>query len=607
MKSSTLEACIELDTLIQALSLDGNELLHQVTLELQRKFAAYSTCILQVDLHSGHTSIKSCTKRDSDSDLAHATPESLERVALAITEYCLSHASCYCSAPHSATLTAMGIKTFVGIPLHAPNGDILGMLISVYDSPPQETVNLIKHHQVYAKLAAQSLREQWLTARSDQLVNQLSYEVSHDNLTGLENRSSLSDTLETLTEQTESPFSLVYLDIDNFKLINDIHGNYIGDQILKFTANAIRQVLPPPRLAYRISGDEFALITFAAQPEDICQQILDSLSPGYQDKCNHVGFDVSMGIAKAANKRVVSGDELILNATLAMKECKKYPQERIRCYDTHLSANYHRKSQLIEAIREQLSLPVEKSQEFYVVIQPIVNVNNKRWDYFEVLARWNSAEYGPVSPVEFIDAAEQSGLITQLSERIIELACQSKVWLENELGYRVKLGVNCSAYELVNDQRYLAFLDAMMRKYHHHPKDFVVELTETVLLTHSGKERLLLDALRQKGFQIALDDFGTGYSSLNYIYNYPIDVIKIDASFVRNMLSNQTAERVIWLVIQLASQLNVDLVAEGVEDERELNKLVEMGCERIQGYYYSKPQKPQEIIARLQAQSARSA
>ncbi len=299
--------------------------------------------------------------------------------------------------------------------------------------------------------------------------------------------------------------------------------------------------------------------------------------------------------------------KLILNATLAMKECKKNPQERIRSYDTHLSAHYHRKSQLIEAIREQLSLPVEQSEEFYVVVQPIVNVNNKRWDYFEVLARWNSAEYGAVSPVEFIDAAEQSGLITQLSERIIELACQSKVWLENELGYRVKLGVNCSAYELVNDQRYLAFLDSMMRKYHHHPKDFVIELTETVLLTQSGKELLLLDALRQKGFQIALDDFGTGYSSLNYIYSYPIDAIKIDASFVRNMLSNQTAERVVWLIIQLASQLNVDLVAEGVEEESELNKLIEMGCERIQGYYYSKPQKPQEIIARLQAQNARSA
>lgn len=186
------------------------------------------------------------------------------------------------------------------------------------------------------------------------------------------------------------------------------------------------------------------------------------------------------------------------------------------------------------------------------------------------------------SPAEFIEAAEQSGLIIELGERIIELACIAKQELEAHLGYTVKLSINCSAHELVDSNRYINHLTTLLERYGHDASDFVIELTETVLLSQSGREQMVLNSLRYLGFKVALDDFGTGYSSLNYIHNYPIDSIKIDATFVRNMLSNKTSEQVVYLIAQLAQLLDVDLIAEGVEDDRALNKLIDMGCHYIQ-------------------------
>jgi EAL domain-containing protein (putative c-di-GMP-specific phosphodiesterase class I) len=236
-----------------------------------------------------------------------------------------------------------------------------------------------------------------------------------------------------------------------------------------------------------------------------------------------------------------------------------------------------------------------------------VDITSDRWDYFEILARWNSSVYGSVSPVEFIEAAEQSGLIIELGERIVELACRAKQDLERQLGYKVKLSINCSAHELVDSNRYMNFLTRILEKYDHQATDFVIELTETVLLSQSGREQMVLNSLRYLGFKVALDDFGTGYSSLNYIHNYPIDSIKIDATFVRNMLANTTSEQVVLLIAQLAQLLEVDLIAEGVEDDRALQKLIEMGCHHIQGYFYSRPHNVNELISIINEKQVKSA
>jgi diguanylate cyclase (GGDEF)-like protein len=600
---------ISLQKLADILKLSGSALLNRVIIDIHQQIQSHCTCIVEVAhlQHSAHT-ISVASGGKIEDDLYPLSGTSCEKVVKDIGEQIFYKDHVYRHVTEETMFLDSNVRAYLGLPLKTQNGDVLGILISTFDRdfPANEVQAVLELHRFYANVIIHSLREKWVSERSDKLLNQLSYEVSHDNLTGLLNRSCLADTLETLTQQATHPFNLAYLDIDNFKSINDINGNYIGDQIIKFTANAIQQCLSSPDNAFRVAGDEFAFITFDEDPVAVCQQILDKIEAGYSDKSNHISFTVSIGIARSPIK-MLSSDELILNASLALKDCKKHRDTRIQHYDNQLSALYHRQTQLIEAIRTQLRTSISDNQELYVVVQPIVDVSNNRWDYFEILARWNSSILGSISPTEFIEAAEQSGLIVELGERIIELACIAKQELEMKLGYKVRLSINCSAYELVDSKRYINHLTNMLAKYHHSTNDFVIELTETVLLTLSGREKMVLNSLRYLGFEVALDDFGTGYSSLNYIHNYPIDSIKIDATFVRNMLSNKTSEQVVLLIVQLAQLLNISLVAEGVEDENASKKLVEMGCHFIQGYFYAKPNRVAEMVSLINKRQTKSA
>ncbi|MGP8308514.1 putative bifunctional diguanylate cyclase/phosphodiesterase [Vibrio sp. YIC-376] len=601
---------ISLQKLAEILKLSGSALLNRVILDIHQQIQSHCTCIVEVAhlQHSAHTISVASGGKIEDDLIYPLSGTPCEEVVKDIGEQIFYKDYVYRYVSDEGMFLDDNVRAYLGLPLKTQNGDVLGILVSTFarSVPDNEVKPILELHRFYANVIIHSLREKWVSERSDKLLNQLSYEVSHDNLTGLLNRSCLADTLETLTHQATHPFNLAYLDIDNFKSINDINGNYIGDQIIKFTANIIQQSLSSPDNAFRVAGDEFAFITFDEDPVAICQQILDKIEAGYSDKSNRISFTVSIGIARSPIK-MLSSDELILNASLALKDCKKHRDTRIQHYDNQLSALYHRQTQLIEAIRTQLKTSICDNQELFVVVQPIVDVTNNRWDYFEILARWNSSVLGTISPTEFIEAAEQSGLIVELGERIIELACIAKQELEMKLGYKVKLSINCSAYELVDSKRYINHLTNMVSKYHHSANDFVIELTETVLLSLSGREQMVLNSLRYLGFKVALDDFGTGYSSLNYIHNYPIDSIKIDATFVRNMLSNRTSEQVVLLIVQLAQLLNVSLVAEGVEDEKASKKLIEMGCHFIQGYFYAKPNRVTEMVALINKRQAKSA
>ncbi|MBE4613481.1 diguanylate cyclase, partial [Vibrio navarrensis] len=210
-------------------------------------------------------------------------------------------------------------------------------------------------------------------------------------------------------------------------------------------------------------------------------------------------------------------DQLLFNASLALKECKRNHNIHIRLYDTLLSNQYYRRTQIIDALRHELSKPTNQT-ELYVVVQPIVKRNQPDWDYFEILTRWKSSSLGFVSPLEFIEAAEQSGLIVELGEHILDLACIAKTELEQSLGHKVRLSINCSADELTNSNRYLEHLLKTIKIYGFRADEFTIELTETVLLSKAAEARSILTILRELGFKIALDDFGTGYSSLNYIH-----------------------------------------------------------------------------------------
>ncbi|MEZ9472112.1 putative bifunctional diguanylate cyclase/phosphodiesterase [Vibrio lentus] len=523
------------------------------------------------------------------------------------------------SLPTSAFRQEITSQNSIAIPTRTQSGEVMGVLFSTFTSPlsPNQQQEVIKHHQLFADIVIHTLREMWFNDRSEQLVNQLSYEVSHDSLTGLLNRSCLSDTLESITQKSVTPFTVALLDINSFKAINDMHGNYIGDKVLQHVAETLRRTLPENNLTFRTAGNEFAFITYHNDPIGICEQIVTKIKQGYCSVDLKIDFDVSIGIARSdGNNKDV--EQIIFNTSLALKECKQHTDTHIQCYDTHLRARYQRKTELIAALRSELESsissktvsngnhinnPASEGNGMYVVIQPIVGKDDTRWEYFEVLTRWKTTQHGDISPVEFIQVAEESGLIVELGERIIELVCRAKITLEQGLGYKIKLGINCSAHELSDSKRYLAYLTKTIKQYNFEANEFVIELTETVLLSPTPEVKDALNYLREQGFTIALDDFGTGYSSLNYIHSYPIDCIKIDAVFIQNLLTNSTSESVVWLIIQLAQRLGVSLVAEGVEEREQLDKLHSMGCDSIQGYLYSCPLRPETIVSNINALS----
>ncbi|NOI13894.1 putative bifunctional diguanylate cyclase/phosphodiesterase [Vibrio hepatarius] len=592
---------IDIDVVYKTLCLDGSELLDSVTLLLHQHFGSHCTCIVEINRFRSNAKTLSfaCENQLQSPAEYELSGTPCSTVSQSQLDYVLYKGGLSDTFPEDTNLKQAGVESYLGIPLRSASGNVLGVLLSSFTSQLSDSEDLIYYHKLFAKVVVHSLRSKWLSAQSESLVEQLSFEVSHDNLTGLLNRSFLADKLETLTELSKQPFTLVYIDIDNFKSINDLYGSYIGDQIIKFVARSIEECIEDRQLAFRIAGDEFAFISLSGDPFEICRQIIEKVSSGYQDPARNIKVSISIGLARN-NSNSLTADQIILNASLALKECKQSRQTSIQCYDTHLSAQYYRRAIVIDALRSELDKDIEQS-EIYVVAQPIVAQGKAQWDYFEILARWNSDVLGAISPLEFIEAAEQSGLIIELGERIIELACQAKIKLEQGLGYRVRLGINCSAHEINNANRYVQHLLHTLGKYGFNAEDFTIEMTETVLLSRINEVKTTLDKLRLLGFSIALDDFGTGYSSLNYIHTYPIDCIKIDATFIRNMLSNESSESVVWLIIQLANQLHVSLIAEGVENEEALQKLYSMGCKKIQGFYFSTPKVPEELVETIKA------
>lgn len=588
---------INLDVIYDTLGLDDASLLDKVTLVLHQQFGSICTCLVEFNrIGTRAKTLSHACQNQLQPPQEHSIGDSTLFNIIRETgrDHAIYKQGVQKTFSSPSFIKDAGIEAYIGIPLRASNGEVLGVLQSSFTHELDDIEELIYYHKLFARLIVHYLREKWLAEKSQMLVSQLSFEVSHDSLTGLLNRDCLSSKLDTLTTEDSRSFTLAYIDIDNFKSINDIYGNYIGDEVIKFVANAVKDSIKESQLAFRIAGDEFAFISLSEDPFEVCNRIINKIEPGYRDFAHTIKLKVSIGLASNSAHHLTS-DEIILNASLALKECKRSRHHYIQCYDTHLSVQYYRRSMVIEALRKELTKDIEESN-VYIVVQPIVAQNSQKWDRFEVLARWHSDTLGIVSPLEFVSAAEQSGLIIELGERILKLACKAKQTLDQGLGYPVKLSINCSACEIQNSTRYLNNLINTIESHKYTPSDFIIELTETVLLSKTNEVRKTLDDLRLLGFSIALDDFGTGYSSLNYVHSYPIDYIKVDSTFIRNMVSNKASERVVWLIVQLAKQLNVELIAEGVANKHALDKLYAMGCEYIQGYYFSRPHTPNDLV-----------
>jgi diguanylate cyclase (GGDEF)-like protein len=414
-----------------------------------------------------------------------------------------------------------------------------------------------------------------------------------DSLTGLANRFMLRDTLNRLIVQ-KRPLALLAIDLDRFKTVNDNHGHSAGDAVLQTVAERLRQRLPPDALLARLGGDEFAVVLSApadmAVVEALAQRVVDSLAEPVEIGSRVLRVGASVGLTLRHNEPV-SLDGLLVQADMAMYAAKEAGRGRWARYTPLLGE--HSRRQL--AIEQGLRSALERG-ELMLHWQAKLDLASGRITGAEALMRWTHPTLGPISPLEFIAVAEQCGLIDAMGQWALHEACRAGT--QELVGLTV--AVNVSPAQLQSG-RFLQQLCEALDTSGMDPGRLELEITESVFMEDAEQALRLLRAIRQTGVHLALDDFGTGYSSLSYLRSFPFDTLKIDRSFVTELLSREQSRAIVRMIAELAATLGMHTVAEGVETAEQMQAVRAAGCNEVQGYLVSRPQPLAEFRRSVEA------
>lgn len=424
----------------------------------------------------------------------------------------------------------------------------------------------------------------------------LHYVAFHDNLTSLYNRQFFIDRLaaafERLTADPEFRFAVLLLDLDRFKLINDSFGHRMGDLMLIEIAQRLRNCTRTDDVVARLGGDEFALLIegfdrpgyVASVAERVVEVVRHPVEVGGQE----IFSSASIGAAHATKYYRVP-EEILRDADIAMYEAKRR-HKGFLIFDDSMQ----RGAVISAQLRTELQRAVARS-EFYLEYQPIFNLASKEITGVEALIRWQHPTRGKLLPGAFINVAEEMGLIRQIGAQVLREACaQMKAWQEAYPDLGLQLSVNISGHEL-SDMRFVPQLDKILADTCLPPSSLQLEVTESVLFPSSEPILTVLNSAKALGVRFALDDFGTGYSSLGYLDRYPIDAIKIDQSFVAGLPERERTVSIVKAIIGLARALNLQVTAEGIEEEAQMRQLLSMGCAQAQGFLLSKPLSPDAV------------
>ena len=421
--------------------------------------------------------------------------------------------------------------------------------------------------------------------------------VYFDSLTKLPNRIALTNDIQEHVKQQESiTAALMIIDIDNFKYINDTLGHHFGDEFLIEIAKIFLNLSSQSIRVYRIGGDEFAFLVTASMPqiEMAAQEIMNCFhKPIYMDKIK-IHTTLSMGIAvyPFAGKTV---QQLLKNADIAMHEAKQRGKERYVFFDDVMNYRIIEKTKIEHNLQFALD-----NKEFMLYFQPQYKTSNDKISGFEALIRWKSRELGMVPPNDFIKIAEESQKIVAIGKWVFVNSCDFASKLIKR-GYKdIKVSVNISIVQLIQDD-FTDFILATIESKNLDFKLIELEITETVLIRSVQEAYTKLETLRSKGVSISLDDFGTGYSSLSYLQNLPITTLKMDRAFVEDITKNTITENLASFIISMAHKLNLEVIAEGVETKLQLDILKKYNCDKVQGYYYSKPVPEEQAFLLLES------
>lgn len=408
----------------------------------------------------------------------------------------------------------------------------------------------------------------------------------HDMLTELHNRLYLYEEVGEKLNNSLHSGALYFFDIDNFKFVNDALGHNIGDELLKVISNRILPLVSENINLIRLGGDEFVFfvsnINNKEEAENFANKILDSFNQAFTINNNSLLIMVSIGIAMFPE----NGDDidtLLRNADIAMYQVKNNGKNGYFFFNNQLKDKLMERVNLENYIKKAL-----EQNEFQIFYQPQICIGSDEIDGVEALIRWNSPELGFLSPLKFISVAEETGYIKILGEWILRTACETMAKLNERMNSHFSISINISVIQFLQDN-FVEMVIGILKKTSFSPELLELEITESVIIDSKELVTDKIKKLRDIGIKIAIDDFGTGYSSLSYLRNIPITTLKIDKIFVDDISDPSSNTEVTDTIIELGHKMNLTIVAEGVETKEQLVYLKENGCDKIQGYYYSKP------------------
>jgi diguanylate cyclase (GGDEF)-like protein len=418
---------------------------------------------------------------------------------------------------------------------------------------------------------------------------ELSFMATHDALTGLPNRTLILDRVERMlvrSHRSQTPVAALFIDLDNFKSINDTLGHSAGDELLRAVAARLDGVIRGADALGRLGGDEFVVISedmsLAEGPELIAERLLEALKHPFklgEEKETRVTVTASIGIA--AGERI-SAEELLRDADIAMYRAKWDGKARYVVFETDMQDAIQSRMELEMDLREALV-----NEEFFLAYQPTIDLSDMRPTGVEALIRWRHPVRGVVQPDDFVPLLEETGLITEVGKWVLEEACrQGAVW--HEAGFPIDMAVNVSGRQLDTDE-VIADIETALARSGLAPGALTVEITETTLMRNVEDTARRLAILKRLGVRIAIDDFGTGYSSLAHLQKFPVDALKIDRSFISGLENNQEGETLLHTLVQLGKALAIETFAEGIEQQQELSLLRHENCDSGQGFLFARP------------------
>ena len=426
----------------------------------------------------------------------------------------------------------------------------------------------------------------------------LQHEASHDSLTGLPNRAHFMRRLdEALDKRKANPkymVSVLFIDLDRFKYVNDSLGHFIGDELLIAIAKRLNESMRPPDMVARLGGDEFVVLVegryYAEKMTRIAERIQQKISSPFQLRGHEVFTTASIGILNVSEEHRASED-VIRDADTAMYQAKRSGKARHEMFDETMRDAVRATLQLETDLRKAI-----QNDEFELCYQPIVSLEDGTVHSLEALARWNHSTLGVISPDRFIPLAEETGLIDPLGEQLLARACREVQQTRERLGGdpAFKLSVNLSSCQFTRHDL-VEMIASKLEETGFPANRLKLEITETVFFEHHDRAIEMLNRLRSLGITTDVDDFGTGYSNFGYLVRIPISTLKIDRSFVMMMDENPANREVIRTVIGLARNLGLSVIAEGIETEQHRDELRSLGCDYGQGYYFARPMGADQV------------